>query len=117
MTKGSYKTSAIFCHAAIGSLATSALAALLIFEQAHSTTCFLFSFPFLSFVSSLLDYQSYRLACIFPAVLMPRLIESLTPTLEYKLYVFFFGVLFSGSINNINCIPVLPNLNYEFITL
>ena len=45
VTKGSYKTSANFCHAAIGSLVTSALAALLIFEQAHSTTCLLFSFP------------------------------------------------------------------------
>src|SRR6266568_2532891 len=42
MTKGSYKTSAIFCHVAIGSLATSALAAFLIFEQAHGTTCLLF---------------------------------------------------------------------------
>src|SRR6266704_5333936 len=42
VTKGSYKTSAIFCHVAIGSLATSALAAFLIFEQAHGTTCFLF---------------------------------------------------------------------------
>ena len=74
VTKGSYKNSAIFCHVAIGSLATSALAAFLIFEQAHSTTCLLF----LSFIFSLLDYQSYRLACIFPAVLVPRLIELLT---------------------------------------
>src|SRR6266436_4956665 len=42
VTKGSYKTSAIFCHVAIGSLATSAWAAFLIFEQAYGTTCFLF---------------------------------------------------------------------------
>src|SRR6266702_4744764 len=42
ITKGSYKTSAIFCHVAIGLLATSALAAFLIFEQAYSTTCLLF---------------------------------------------------------------------------
>src|SRR6266581_4730189 len=42
MTKGLYKTSAIFCHVAIGSLATSALAAFLIFEQAYGTTCLLF---------------------------------------------------------------------------
>src|SRR6266704_1089358 len=42
MTKGSYKTSAIFCHVAIGSLATSALAAFLIFKQAYGTTCLLF---------------------------------------------------------------------------
>ena len=78
VTKGSYKTSAIFCHVAIGSLATSALAALLIFKQAHSTTCLLFSFPFLSFIFSLIDYKSYRLACTFPAVLVPQLIELLT---------------------------------------
>ena len=44
ITKGSYKTSAIFCHAAIGSLAISALATLLIFEQAHGTICLLFPF-------------------------------------------------------------------------
>ena len=43
VTKGSYKTSAIFCHAAIGSLAINALAAFLIFEQAYSTT---YPFPF-----------------------------------------------------------------------
>src|SRR6266568_7251264 len=42
VTKGSYKTSAIFCHVAIGSLTTSALAAFLIFEQAYGTICFLF---------------------------------------------------------------------------
>src|SRR6266702_4542591 len=42
VTKGSYKTSAIFYHVIIGSLATSALAAFLIFKQAHSTTCLLF---------------------------------------------------------------------------
>src|SRR6266700_6625031 len=88
VTKGSYKTSAIFCHAAIGSLATSALAALLIFEQAHGPLVFFSLFLFLSFVSSLIDYQSYRLACIFPAVLVPRLIELLTPTLAVlSLYV------------------------------
>src|SRR6266568_5513511 len=66
VTKGSYKTSAIFCHAAIGSLAISALAALLIFEQAHSTTCLLFSFPFLSFVSSLIDNPIVQ-ACLHPS--------------------------------------------------
>src|SRR6266571_4740442 len=76
VTKGLYKTSAIFCHIAIGSLATSALSALLIFDQAYSITCF--PFPFFSFVSLLMDYQLYRLACIFPAVLVPRLIELLT---------------------------------------
>ena len=42
VTKGSYKTSAIFCHIAIGLLATSALAAFLIFKQAYGTTCLLF---------------------------------------------------------------------------
>src|SRR6266702_8847300 len=41
VTKGSYKTSAIFCHVTIGSLATSALAAFLIFKQAYGTTCLL----------------------------------------------------------------------------
>src|SRR6266705_6884545 len=64
VTKGSYKTSAIFCHAAIGSLATSALAALLIFEQAHGTTCLLFLF--LSFVSSLIDNPIIQ-ACLHPS--------------------------------------------------
>src|SRR6266700_5572469 len=54
------QNSAIFCHVAIGSPATSALAAFLIFEQAHGTTCHLF------------------LSCIFLAVLVPRLIELLT---------------------------------------
>ena len=65
VTKGSYKTSAIFRHAAIGSLATSALAALLIFIQAHGTTHFPFSIPFFSFISSLIDNPIIQ-ACLHP---------------------------------------------------
>src|SRR6266568_2768952 len=66
VTKGSYKTSAIFCYVAIGSLAASALAALLIFVQAHGTTCLPFSFPFFSFVSSLIDNPIVQ-ACRHPS--------------------------------------------------
>ena len=46
VTKRSYKTSSIFCHAAIGSLATSALAALLSIctRPQHYPSSFLLSF-------------------------------------------------------------------------
>ena len=59
------KTSAIFCHAAIGSLATSALAALLNIYT-RPPPVFLFPFLSLAFIFLLLDYQLYRLACYGP---------------------------------------------------